>query len=116
MPHPAPRGRLDLSSRVSGPVTYERRKDRYCRFRTWINADDKERYVYVHQLVAIAEGADPAEVFSDGEFSVHHRNGCRFDNRAANLETLRHSEHFGEHHAADHAEKSVQVRADGGER
>lgn len=39
--------------------------------------------VYEHQLVALLDH-DPADVFADGT-DVHHRNGCRLDNRPANL-------------------------------
>lgn len=28
--------------------------------------------VYVHQLVAIADGADPYDVFASGDYEVHH--------------------------------------------
>lgn len=50
----------------------------------------EERMVWtkVHQLVAIADGAEPAEVFSEGEYQCHHRTGVPWDNRAENIELL----------------------------
>lgn len=44
-----------------------------------------------YQLVAIADGADPHEVF-DGAH-VHHINGCQHDNRPENLAVLTAQEH-----------------------
>ena len=43
--------------------------------------------VAVHQLAAIADGADPGLVFDD-QYNVHHRNGNPLDNRPANLELV----------------------------
>lgn len=44
--------------------------------------------LYSHQLVAIAEGADPEKVFATDEFCTHHINGHEFDNRPSNLEVM----------------------------
>jgi hypothetical protein len=44
-----------------------------------------------HQLVAIADGADPYDVF-DGAH-VHHINGCPHDNRPENVTLLTPQEH-----------------------
>lgn len=52
--------------------------------------------VAIHQLVAIANGADAHKVFSGGEYHVHHKNGCRVDNRPINIELLSRSEHMQE--------------------
>ncbi len=52
--------------------------------------------LYVHQLLAIAEGADPHDVFG-GDFHCHHKNEIPWDNRPDNLEVLAESEHH-EHH------------------
>lgn len=54
--------------------------------------DGRGRRVRVHRLVAIADGADPAKVFS-GEYDVHHVNGMKIDNRPDNIEVLAHDEH-----------------------
>jgi transposase len=50
--------------------------------------------VGVHQLVVIAEGANPALVFSDGEYHVHHRNNIPWDNRPSNLELVTRDSHI----------------------
>jgi transcriptional regulator with XRE-family HTH domain len=49
--------------------------------------------LYVHQLLAIADGADPNKVFSNGEYQVHHINNIPWDNRSENIELLTASEH-----------------------
>lgn len=49
--------------------------------------------LYVHQLLAIAEGADPYKVFSGGDYHVHHENRIRWDNRPDNIELLSEEEH-----------------------
>lgn len=60
---------------------------------TWEFAKhDSATRMAVHQLIVIATGADPKQVFSD-EYNVHHLNGCRLDNRPLNLELLRVEEH-----------------------
>lgn len=73
------------------------RSDGYERFRTYDCERKGEVYVYVHQLVVLAHGADPREVFSGGRWHVHHRNGVKFDNRPSNLELRRADEHTRHH-------------------
>lgn len=71
----------------------------------------------VHQLVAIADGADPHKVFSGkrGGYSVHHENRCRWDNSHDNL-TLLSTERHGERSAADqHGYPAVGGLGEGGE-
>lgn len=57
--------------------------------------DGEKDMVYIHQLVAIADGANPHEIF--GGKHVHHQNHHRADNRAENLAVLSHAEHLAEH-------------------
>lgn len=52
--------------------------------------------VRVHRLLAIADGGDPHRVFS-GDYHVHHKNGCRFDNRPTNIELVTRREHGRRH-------------------
>lgn len=51
----------------------------------------------VHQLIAIANGADPSLVFSNGDFQCHHRSGIPWDNRPDNIELLTRSQHQRTH-------------------
>jgi len=48
---------------------------------------------HVHQLIAIANGADPHKVFGNRQYNIHHKNGFKFDNRPSNIEMLTASEH-----------------------
>ena len=75
------------------PARYYTRSDGYCRWRAWDPMAGKERYVGVHQLTAIATGAEPREVFSGGEFETHHESGYKYDNRPENLTVLRNEDH-----------------------
>lgn len=56
-----------------------------------------EKSVYVHQLVAIANGADPWKVFSDGEYETHHKTGIKELNAGWNLTVVPHWKHFDTH-------------------
>jgi len=59
---------------------------------------EREHYaVGLHQLLAIAEGADPHKVFSDGAYHCHHKNGLRWDNRPCNVELKKAEQHIGDH-------------------
>lgn len=48
-----------------------------------------------HQLLLIAEGENPHQVF--GGWDTHHINGLKWDNRPKNLELLSKSEHSYQH-------------------
>lgn len=71
----------------------ETRSDGYERWRVWDPTEKRERYVYVHQLLAIADGASPDLVFSSGEYHIHHDNGVKYDNRSENLHLTRADDH-----------------------
>lgn len=78
-----------------GPATYFTSKKGYemC----VAHVGDEQRWARVHQLVAIANGADPELVF-DGDHHIHHRNNIPWDNRPCNVELMTASEH-SRHHA-----------------
>jgi hypothetical protein len=48
----------------------------------------RDRKVAVHQLLAISDGGDPWKVFGNDQYQVHHKNGCKIDNRAENIEVV----------------------------
>lgn len=73
------------------------RPDGYERIREWVPSEQRERYAYVHQLVAIADGTDPEEIFSDGERHVHHRDGIKWHNAPDNLEVRERAAHTAHH-------------------
>jgi hypothetical protein len=64
---------------------------------TAYRGDSEGTIVPIHQLTAIAEGADPKKVFSNGEYQVHHKNRIKFDNRPSNLQLLTRDEHMEKH-------------------
>lgn len=76
-----------------GPVFLRFDSNGYLRAESAV--DGKKDMVYIHQLVAIANNANPHEIF--GGKQVHHRNYHRADNRAENLAVLSHKEHLAEH-------------------
>lgn len=70
----------NLSTTEDGYVYYNGRNER----------------VWVHQLVAVATGENPHDVFSDDRH-CHHRNRVPWDNRPENVELLSAGEHTKEH-------------------
>lgn len=63
----------------------------YGRYRVCVGGDVHS--VYVHQLLAVANGADPQHVFGNGH-SVHHELPTKVAlNVAANLDMVTYSEH-----------------------
>lgn len=76
-----------------GPVFLRFDPNGYLRAESAVNG--KKNTVYVHQLVAIADGANPHENF--GGKQVHHQNHHRADNRPENLAVLSHEEHLAAH-------------------
>ncbi len=70
---------------------------------------DYEQYqCRVHQLVAIAKGANPHKVFSNGRYHVHHENSIPWDNRPCNL-TLKSGKVHTREHAVDESRKVPDV-------
>jgi transposase-like protein len=76
-------------------VQYRTGSGGYVEVAAEVNGETKR--ALVHQLIAIAEGADPFDLFGGGH-AIHHKNGLEWDNRASNLEVMGQSEH-GKMHA-----------------
>lgn len=76
---------------ASGPVRLEQ-----CRGHVRWRDDNTGKIVHVHQLLVIAQGADPEQVFSKGEWETHHGSGIRFDNRPSNVAVMNREEHASE--------------------
>ena len=58
-----------------------------------------QKRVGIHQLTAIADGADPYKVFSGGEWVVHHISQYKLDNRPGNLLVTKPGMHENIHNA-----------------
>jgi len=69
--------------------------DGYGYERFFINNSGSRKVIYVHQLTAIAHGADPDKIFNG--YDVHHQNEVQWDNRPENLEVIEHGEHRKKH-------------------
>lgn len=68
-------------------------------FRSSLNGSDDR--LFHHDLIAIADGANPHKVFSP-EYVVHHKNNHKLDNRHCNLELMTRGEHSSLHHKLGH--------------
>lgn len=65
--------------------------DGYCYWSCKLGGSTKS--VAVHQLLAIANGADPWKVFSDGDYQVHHIIPIPWLNTPDNVRLLSRREH-----------------------
>jgi hypothetical protein len=65
----------------------------YERAQSRIPGTRKNNAVQIHQLVAIADGADPEKIFSGGKYQCHHRNRIPWDNRPENVQLLTREKH-----------------------
>lgn len=89
--------RVEYATRFIGGNGYERWSD-------WISGEK----VAVHQLLAIADGADPHEVF-DEDTVTHHKSGHPLDNRRGNIEVMDRSEHNSHHQSREVPECKCRV-------
>ena len=90
---------IDLGITTDGELGSLSGGYRYVQSKITIDGEQHRAQVGVHQLIAIAEGADPHKVFSNGEYHTHHKNGIKWDNRPENLEFTTREEHAQEHNA-----------------
>jgi hypothetical protein len=86
------KSRSKSEDRTGEPCSFMHNDYGYESWRHYYKGD--RRLVFVHRLAAVAWfGLEEV----NGNV-VHHKNGCRFDNRESNLETMSNSEH-ARHHA-----------------
>lgn len=82
------------------------------------SVDGDREVVAIHELVAIADGADPSEVFSP-DTQVHHHLGIpgEFDaphlDIPGNVTVMEQSEHLQKHQAGTHEQPPVEEILDG---
>lgn len=89
-------------------VPYETRpSDGYERWRTWDRGEQREVYIYVHRLAAVAWGVLDG---LDDNRHVHHRQAVPWYNAVENLEAVE-PDHHGTVTVAQR-----RARADGGDR
>jgi len=85
------RGRPEKSE--SSKYIYRRENDKnYVQYAVGNPNEDVSTF-YEHQLVLIAEGAEPSNVFSENEMETHFENGCPLDTRPDNVELMDAGEH-----------------------
>jgi len=93
--------RFDINTRSTNhhqkvsPASYTTTEHGYELSRSKIDGDIDR--VYIHQLIVIANDADPHKVFSNGDWHAHHKNGVRWDNRPENIEFIQGSDHIRHH-------------------
>jgi len=78
------------------PANYRVSKRGYCMWRSPGGSRGKIDTVRVHQLLAIANGESPKDVFSD-RYHVHHENGVKWDNRPSNVSLKSAEAHLRDH-------------------
>lgn len=88
---------------LTRPASFFTHKRGYERWAT--EYDGEAWHIPVHKLVAIADGADPSKMFSNSEYSVHHKNEIPWDNRPENIQVVSTSEHHKIHWEARHGER-----------
>lgn len=103
--HNIPR-RSSTQHKLDEPADYTSLERGYTRVSSKL--DGEKSHAFVHQLTAIANGADPHKVFSEGDYQCHHVNGVKWDNRPANIELLSRGDH-------DSLHATERERADTGE-
>jgi transposase len=76
------------------PPYFHTRKSGHEEIQTTVG--DTKRSVFVHQLLAIAQGADPHTVF-DSDTVCHHLTHIPWDNRYGKVEVMERGEHQSHH-------------------
>jgi predicted XRE-type DNA-binding protein len=70
-------------------------------YHVWRSRENgREIAVGIHRLLAVAEGADPYEIFTGGTH-VHHKNSIPWDNRPDNIEPLDAKKHISQHNRGE---------------
>lgn len=83
--------RMRMNSLKKQYPSVQMSQDGYCFWSCKLTGETKT--VAVHQLLAIAEGADPEKVFSDGDYQVHHIIPIPWLNTPDNICLLSRREH-----------------------